>query len=184
MAEIDSALNENTIAQYIQDYRDTEITYDKLHFLESDSISDDKTANKLILISSSILDKYRSDLAEHIVEKIIGVKEQSRYFYNPWALSKDLYGTTEFWHVLLELNNMYSAMEFTQEKIKVYDGSFPYLVETILSLEEEEINQNNDEIENGTEENPSILLSKEYNEYEEYIDDDYIETSNDEYEEE
>ena len=42
MAEIDSALNENTIAQYIQDYRDTEITYDKLHFLESDSISDDK----------------------------------------------------------------------------------------------------------------------------------------------
>ena len=41
--------------------------------------------------------------------------------YRPKMLSYDLYGTTELWFLLLNLNGCKSIMEFTPKKIKFYD---------------------------------------------------------------
>ena len=101
----------------------------------------------MILLSDSILEKYQADLDELVETKTFTSKEQHRYDCNPWALSYDLYGTVEFWHLLLELNGMYSITEFTRNTIKVYDASLPDVIGAILSLEEESIDQNNEEIE-------------------------------------
>ena len=47
--------------------------------------------------------------------------EVSLYRFKPKKLSYDLYGTTELWDALLELNQMYSIIEFDREKYKVFD---------------------------------------------------------------
>ena len=177
---INDASNENTIKTYIQEYRNLDISYDTLHFLEKHDITEnDNTSFSLIEVGDPIYSKYKTDLDEYITEKVLTQEEQRKYFYNPWALSKDLYGTTEFWHMLLELNNMYSAMEFTQEKIKVFTSSISSVIDSIMALEEDFINQNNDSLENDniTGESPSIL----YDDTDDYGDDeDYIEENNEE----
>lgn len=56
---------------------------------------------------------------------------QYKYKYNPKYLSKDLYGTTEFYPLLLALNDCPSARSFTMETIKVVDTAY---ISEILQL--------------------------------------------------
>lgn len=142
----DVATEESIIQDYIDDYRDMEISYDLLHFKELDTFETDNSSERVILLNESILDKYRNDLDALKIDFTIPVDKESRYFCNPWVLSYDLYGTVEYWHLILEANHMYSITEFTQNNIKVYNGSLPDLVDSILALEEEFIDNNEEEI--------------------------------------
>lgn len=144
MPESESA----TINDYIEDYRDLEISFDTMHYKELDKVDlNSESTEKIVLLSDSILEKYRTDLEDIVETKTLTAKEHLRYDCNPWALSFDLYGNVEYWHLLLDLNNMYSITEFTRDKIKVYDSTLPDVIGTILALEEESINQNIDEVE-------------------------------------
>lgn len=143
-----TTVKESSIADYIEDYNDLEISEDKLHLKEASSLEDDSI---ITLLTDSILLKYKNDLNEIVETKSLTLQEQTKYFYNPWVLSYDLYGTTEFWFLLLDLNDMHSATEFTQETIKVYDGSLVNTINAILALEEEFINQNEEELESSLE---------------------------------
>lgn len=142
----DIAIEESSIQDYIDDYRDMEISYDLLHFKELNTFESDSSSEQVILLSESILNKYRNDLEDLKVNYTIPVEKESRYFCNPWLLSYDLYGTVEFWYLILEANHMYSATELTQNRIIVYNGSLPNLVDSILALEEEFIDNNEEEI--------------------------------------
>ena len=143
-----ATVKESLIADYIEDYNDLEISEDKLHLKETSSLED---GNIMTLLTDSILLKYKNDLDEIVETKSLTIQEQTKYFYNPWVLSYDLYGTTEFWFLLLDLNDMHSSAEFTQETIKVYDGSLVNIINAILALEEEFINQNEEELESSLE---------------------------------
>ena len=136
----------STISEFIEDYENIDITYNKMHYKESNIF---ESGERVILLSDSILTKYKKDLDEIVTMKTLTDKEESKYFYNPQYLSYDLYGSTQYWHLLLEINNMYSAIEFTHNPLKVFNGSLPTLIENILSLEEESINLNNEEIEDS-----------------------------------
>lgn len=140
----DTTVKESLIAEYIEDYNDLEISSEKLHLKEAVTFSNGSIAT---LLSDSVLLKYRKDLDEIVETKTLAVQEQNKYFFNPWALSYDLYGTVEFWFLLLDLNEMHSATEFTQETIKVYDKSLMNIINSILALEEEFINHNEEELE-------------------------------------
>ena len=129
----------STIEEFIEEYSNLDISYDKMHFKELDVFDN---GDKVILLSDSVLSKYRNDLDEIATTKEFTAREESKYFCNPQYLSYDLYGSTQYWHLLLELNNMYSAIEFTRNPIKVYNASLPRLVDTILSLEEEDTSYN------------------------------------------
>lgn len=134
---------DSTISEYIETYRNLDISYDKTYYQELNSLG---SGEQVIMLGDSILSKYRADLESLATTKTFTSKEENRYFYNPQVLSYDLYGSTQYWHLLLELNNMYSAIEFNQNPIKVYDGRFKDTINSILALEEESININTEEI--------------------------------------
>lgn len=140
---MENAAGESSIDQYIEKYRDLSISYDKLHLYEKMTFFPDRyETTDGIIIDECYLQKYKNDLEELIIEKTFTRDEKFKYTCNPWALSYDLYGTTEFWFLLLDLNNMYSATEFTKTTILVYDASLPTVVDSIMALEEETLNQN------------------------------------------
>lgn len=168
MAE--TATGESSITEYVDDYRDLSISFDTLHLKESaESPADSSGVTKTILLGESFVQKYKGDLEDLIQEKTFNANEYAKYMCNPWALSYDLYGTVEFWFLILDLNNMYSAIEFTQRSILIYDGSLPDVVDTIIASEEPFIDNNNAEID-GTANTTDINDSD---------DDDDIEESED-----
>src|SRR5574343_232748 len=134
---------ESTISEYSKAYSDTDITFNSLHYKEKNSVDD---STSLILLNDSILDKYRNDLAEKIVTKTLTNEEINKYQYNPKRLSFDLYGTTELWGLLLEINQLQSVTEFNINPVKVYDGSIISYINSIFSLEKPFIDQNEEEI--------------------------------------
>lgn len=137
-----TATENESISDYIEDYRNLEISFETMHLKELNQM-DDQT---LILINDSVLSKYKTDFDEILISKTLTPSEENRYYCNPWLLSYDLYGSVEYWHLLLEANNMYSITEFTRSTINVYDSTLPDVVSAILALEEETINTNMDEI--------------------------------------
>lgn len=152
-----SAVRESSIPDYVEDYRNLSINFDKLHFREGVTFSEDRTGTKKgTILGDSLIDKYRNDLEDHITTKTFTIEESSKYHCNPWALSYDLYGTVEYWHLLLDLNDMFSSTEFTLKTVKVYDGSLPDIIDRILALEEGLVNVNIDEIQEFFDNNDPI----------------------------
>lgn len=144
----DTAIGESEIKEYIEDYSDLDISYNKLFTKEKNTFTAGDQPEEVLMIGDSILKKYKKDLDDIIETRTFTYEEQRKYYYNPWRLSYDMYGSVEYWFLILEANNLYSATEFSQETIKVYDSSLPALVEAILALEEEFIDANEEEIDN------------------------------------
>lgn len=147
MAKKEATIGQSTIKDYIDEYRDLEISFDTMHLKElADFPADSSGVTQGILLGDSFIQKYRGDLEELITTKTYDREEISKYIANPWALSYDLYGSVEYWFLLLDLNNIYSATEFTSRTVKVYDGSLPDVINTILAAEEPFIDANDAEI--------------------------------------
>lgn len=89
----------------------------------TDYISDIST--KQFYIGDNLASEYARFLSNIVTTKDMTDEEFRKYRCNPWRLSDDLYGTTEFWFMLLHLNEMYSATEFTRRKIKIYKAELP-----------------------------------------------------------
>ena len=172
----DVAMGESSISEYIEDYTDLNVSYSKLFLKEKNTFTNGDNPSDVIMLGDCILKKYKNDLDNILQSKTLTYEEQQKYFYNPWVLSYDLYGTVEFWFLILEANNMSSVIEFNQETINVYNGSLPDVIDTILSLEEDFINTNEEEIDNE-----DIGISPEMLEYEdEENEDDYDNIEEDE----
>lgn len=176
MSDMVSASSE--IKDYIDDYRDLSNSYENLFFKEKNTFTMNSTDEDVILLGRGILDKYKKDLDNIKITKKLTHEEQRKYYCNPWYLSYDLYGTVEFWYLILEANSMYSAIELTQETIQVYDASLPRLVDSILALEEEFIDSNEEEIDSDSIEIAPEML--EYEDDEEEDNDNNIEEDDDE----
>jgi len=145
MAE--SATGESSISEYIDDYRDLSISFDTMHLKEKETSTEDSFGtSEMILLNDSFIQKYKGDLEDLIITKEFNRDETRKYKNNPWALSYDLYGSVEFWFLLLELNGLYSAIEFTGKSCKVYDQSLPTVIDTIIAAEEDFINENEAEL--------------------------------------
>lgn len=144
---VDNATGEALITDYIEAYRDLEISFDRLYLKEKATLSEDSSGiNSAIVLGERYTDKYKSDLDDLITMKTFTREEVFKYKCNPWMLSFDLYGTTEFWFLLLDLNDMSSATEFTRTTIKVYDGSLPDVIDAIMANEELFIDNNESEL--------------------------------------
>lgn len=159
MAE--SAIRESSITDYIEDYRDLSISYDTMHLKEKESSTLDSSGiSEMVLLGDSFIQKYKGDLEDLVLSKTFNREESRKYLNNPWVLSYDLYGSVEFWFLLLELNGMSSAIEFTRKTIKVYDQSLPTVIDTIIAAEEDFINLNaaelDDTIANDTDDTSDI----------------------------
>lgn len=162
----DVATEEALISEYVEDYRDLDISFDRLYMKEKVTFEEDSSGVTYgIIHEENIVNKYQSDLQELIEVKEFTREEAYRYKCNPWALSYDLYGTVELWSLLLDLNDLYSASEFTQTKVKVYDRTLLDVIDNILSREEPFIDLNESELDDS----PGIL------DYDEDMDDTIVE---------
>jgi len=154
---------EYTVEEYIADYRDTDVTLDKLFYRAVHSYD---TEDSYVMNETCILDEYWEDLIGDVTRNVTGDernlyegysvltlsdKEVSKYKFNPKGLSYDLYGTTELWWLILRLNELYSATEFSIEskKVKLFSIGVLDKISEILNREEDRININQDEVNQG-----------------------------------
>ena len=85
-------------------------------------IRNEQTGEIIRVPSMSLMNKYRYYLKEIVTIKFkITDEEFRKYKYAPKRLSFDLYGTTEYWSALLELNNCLSIIDFNNQWIYAYD---------------------------------------------------------------
>lgn len=122
------------IRDLINDGIDAEISYRNLH--PPLIISNKKTDESIKVPYLSLTNKYRDFLEPFVIEVNLIPEEEILYKFKPKLLSLELYGTTELWASLLELNNMISIIEFRPKKIKVYDpDGFKAMINEILIME-------------------------------------------------
>ena len=122
-----------TIQELIDSVNDMEISYRNLHTNVYIKNKDD-----IIKIPyKSIIREYLPYLQSSVVELKLSPEEVSKYRFKPKKLSYDLYGTTELWSALLELNQLYSIIEFNKEVYKVFEPKeFMTLLNEVLILED------------------------------------------------
>lgn len=122
-----------TIQELIDSVNDMEISYRNLHTNVYIKNKDDV----IKIPYKSIIREYLPYLQSSVVELKLSPEEVSKYRFKPKKLSYDLYGTTELWSALLELNRLYSIIEFNKEAYKVFEPKeFMTLLNEVLILED------------------------------------------------
>ena len=134
---------ESLIKEFIEDSTDSELSLSTLHYHE---VMDVESDDNVVILSESILDKYYDDLQEYVETITLSIEEQIKYFYNPQKFCYDRYGSTDYWYLILELNQMYSMAQFNISTIKVFSTSVTRVLQTILNLESDNIDINTAEI--------------------------------------
>ena len=112
-----------------------DVRYGTYH--EMTLIQNEQTGEIIRVPAMSLMNKYRHFLQEIVTVKFkMSDEEFRKYKYAPKRLSFDLYGTTEYWSALLELNNCLSISDFNKQWIKAYDPKrLPSYVNEILIKE-------------------------------------------------
>lgn len=135
-------MQESTLNEYIEERKDDDLHMDKLFFKELNNYN----SSKAIYLSDSIIMDYLDELSEIVEIYECDNDDYDKYMCNPKRLCWDLYGNINLWSLILDLNGVASCSQFTMRNIKVYGGEIVAMLNSILNLEEEEINSNEEEI--------------------------------------
>ena len=65
----------------------------------------------------------------------------TKYNYRPEALQKELYGTTELWYILLQINGMFDHSQFVGDQVKIIRPDRLDIIQDIVSLFKDELDQ-------------------------------------------
>lgn len=124
----------SNINELIESVDDMDINYRKLHTNAYINVNDKDTIK---IPYKSIIREYFPYLQDIVIQAQLTDDELSLYKYKPKKLSLDLYDTTELWSILLELNNMYSVIDFNLEKQpKIFDpNEFKPMINEIMIME-------------------------------------------------
>lgn len=80
----------------------------------------DVNANEIIKIPfNTMIHKYRDFFDKYIITYELTELEVMEYKFQPKKMSSDLYGTTEFWGLLLYINDKHSILDFSLENNQV-----------------------------------------------------------------
>lgn len=124
-----------TMEEQYQDGEKLELSFRNLHTYAK--VENKVSEESLIVPFGSLLNKYRHFMKGIIEEVPLSHEEYLKYRFSPKKLSKDLYGTTEYWGSLLEINHCKSIVDFDKETVYVYNPQdLPAMVNEILILEE------------------------------------------------
>lgn len=108
-----------TVTEQIQNALNAEVSYRKLH--DHAIIVNNQNGDTIRVPINSIIDKYRDLLDQYIYQYTIPEEEFKMYKWNPKMLSYNLYDTTEYWYLLLAINNCVSKIDFVNNTIKIID---------------------------------------------------------------
>lgn len=134
----------SSIETYLSLYKSQSFKMDDCFYTEY--MSDTKV--KLFNIEENISNNYKEFLSSMVETWTFSNEEYRKYHCNPWYLSDDLYGTTELWFMLLHVNEMYSATEFTKRTIKYYNPNITKYITEISSVQDEFLKDNRADIYN------------------------------------
>lgn len=98
-----------------------DMTIAKLHYPKV--LNDGRLGIKATVNYESRLDYFISSLNDYKSEMTLTQELYDKYKYNPKMMSYDLYDTTDYWWLLLQANEMHSAVEFNKRKVKYYSKS-------------------------------------------------------------
>ena len=123
-----------TMIDAIEKQEELSINYRIVHkYTKMDNI---ESNDSLVIPIDSIVNKYRDFLRDSIRTAKMTDEEWLTYRLRPKSLSYRLYGTTEFWHVLLLLNGCKSTMDFDLKTVKYYNKRTLYVkLNEILIIE-------------------------------------------------
>ena len=107
------------ISKSIEDSRDADFMASNLYFTAT---IEDKSSGDVIRVPYlSLTQKYADILSQYVTIARYTEVQFNKYRYRPKLLSQDIYGTTELWASLLQLNGMISVLEFNKPYVKIYD---------------------------------------------------------------
>lgn len=131
-----------TLNSWINDKKNEDISM-KNHFYKG-VLTNDTT--RLYVLEDSVLIPYDEELNKYKKTYTMNYAEFHKYRYNPWRLAKDIYGSTEYWFLILHANEMYSASEFDKERITLYTSDVLKVINEILAVEDVNIKRNISEV--------------------------------------
>ena len=130
---------EYTLNEFISEAKELEVSASSLFYKEAHTLED---SSIFILSGDSILNKYYNEFKQYENTLKLSDQEQRRYECNPQLLSYDLYGTTELWFLLVDLNCLNSSVQFKLNPVKIYNAGVIRLIKKILNLEIDNIDRN------------------------------------------
>ena len=90
-----------------------------------------------VLLSYNVLNDYIDEIMEMAVTVTLTDEEYIKYQYNPKGLAYMLYGSTEYYYIILFVNSMASVKEFNKRKIKLLrPKDLSQILSSIYSSEE------------------------------------------------
>lgn len=107
------------ISKSIEDSRDADFMASNLYFTAA--IEDKSSGDTIRVPYLSLTQKYADILSQYVTIAKYTEVQFNKYQYRPKLLSQDIYGTTELWASLLQLNGMISVLEFNKPYVKIYD---------------------------------------------------------------
>lgn len=132
-----------TLEQFIDCKSSDPITYHNLSLLAKPI-----TGTGIIYSTDNIIYDYLDEL-KAVAEKVqLGQESYMKYRFKPKLLAYDLYGTTEYYFILLAINGICSVKDFDLKRINVIEPSIlATLINNIYVAEEDYIKQNRKKIE-------------------------------------
>ena len=117
------------------------LTYDKFCIYE-------KINEELYVPFKNVLNDYMDELKQLSVLVELSDSEYNKYMYKPRLLSYDIYGTTDLYHVILNINNIFNEKQFKPKKLRlikkkelvealsqIYNSEKEFIVSKNLSLD-------------------------------------------------
>lgn len=101
-------------------------------------INYNKSSERIRIPMDSLISKYSHLLDKFVISLTIDYDDRNNFAYSPKKLSQYFYRTTQFWSILLYLNDCHSLIEFDLEKerVKILDpAKITMLLNEILILE-------------------------------------------------
>ena len=134
---------ESTIKGYIGSYRVDDMTLNDFFFQQ---VYEDIKGRKMIVNRESLLVRYMSELKTVKEKHTLTNAEYRKYRFNPKLLSFDLYGTTELWALILDINELTSAAQFDLREVYLFPGYIVDRLERMLNLEKDNKDYNAEEV--------------------------------------
>ena len=83
------------------------------------SIFEKSIDGKSVLLSYNILNDYRKEIFDFVIPITLTDEEFQKYQYQPKKLAYDLYGSTEYYYMILFINSMTNIKEFNRRRINL-----------------------------------------------------------------
>ena len=83
------------------------------------SIFEKSIDGKSVLLSYNILNDYRKEIFDFIIPITLTNEEFQKYQYQPKKSAYDLYGSTEYYYMILFINSMTNIKEFNRRRINL-----------------------------------------------------------------